>query len=92
MNVKKRLLTAVLSAGLIFSVWPAAGVGAANSTETDTSLWQTCTTYEGTNVEKQDYSVWTSPITSYLTPCGDGKLMRVQSGGGVSGKDTGRIL
>lgn len=38
----------------------------------------TCDTYDGENVENQDYSRYASPIESYLTLCDDGTLMRIQ--------------
>lgn len=38
----------------------------------------TCTTYDGSNVNSQNYSQWTSPIKSYLTTCSNGNIMRVQ--------------
>lgn len=44
------------------------------------SLNTTCTIYKGSNLENQNYSVWSSPVESYLTTSPDGSLMRVQSG------------
>lgn len=38
----------------------------------------TCETYDGSNVEAQNYSRYAAPIESYLTACQDGTLMRVQ--------------
>ncbi len=38
----------------------------------------TCTVYNGSNAGTQNYSRWASPISSYLVPCTDGNLMRVQ--------------
>lgn len=39
-----------------------------------------CETYEGRNVEAQNYLRWASTIKSYLTALPDGRLMRVQYG------------
>lgn len=75
------LLTAVMTVGMLL----AGDVEAAAAEETDAAEkteagWQTCTVYNGTNTEAQDYSVHASTIKSYLTPCEDGKWMRVQDG------------
>ena len=48
--------------------------------ESDSSKNASCTVYNGNNLEYQDYSVWSSPISSYLTTSPDGGLMRVQAG------------
>lgn len=41
--------------------------------------------YEGSNIGYQEYSAWSSPVSSYLVPQTDGSLMRVQSGGYIDG-------
>ena len=43
-----------------------------------------CTTYTGSNVNKQDYSRWSATVKSYLTQPDPQTLMRVQ-GGAVTG-------
>ena len=43
-----------------------------------TAASTSCTVYSGTNVEYQNYSTWSKPVTSYLSACEDGSLMRVQ--------------
>lgn len=45
----------------------------------------TCTTYDGSNVEAQNYWRWSSLVTSYLSACSDGRLMRVQYGSNIEG-------
>ena len=35
-----------------------------------------CDSYEGSNIEAQDYSRWASVIDSYLTVTDDGTMMR----------------
>ena len=42
------------------------------------SVSTTCTIYEGSNLENQNYTNWSSPVESYLTTSPDGYLMRVQ--------------
>lgn len=37
-----------------------------------------CVTYNGDNIEHQNYAIYASPIQSFLHNCGDGTLMRVQ--------------
>ncbi|MBU5480127.1 hypothetical protein [Blautia sp. MSJ-19] len=44
------------------------------------SVTTTCTVYSGSNLEYQNYSVWSSPAYSYITRTSDGLIMRVQSG------------
>lgn len=58
---------------MIFCLMP---VLSANAEE---SSWQTCDVYDGDNKNDQNYSTWSRPIYSYLTPCDDGKMMRVQA-------------
>lgn len=43
------------------------------------SVSTTCTIYEGSNLENQNYTNWSSPVESYLTTSPDGYLMRVQN-------------
>ena len=49
------------------------------------SVSTTCTIYEGSNLESQNYTNWSAPVESYLTTSPDGYLMRVQSGA-IDGK------
>ena len=58
---------------LMFCLMPALSANA------EESSWQTCDVYDGDNVNDQNYSVWSRPVYSYLTPCGDGRMMRVQA-------------
>ena len=52
------------------------GIFAVNASAVTT----TCTVYEGSNVEAQDYTYyWSQTVESYLTKCSDGRLMRVQN-------------
>ena len=37
-----------------------------------------CTVYNGTNKDSQDYATWSTTVKSYLHNCSDGKLMKVQ--------------
>ncbi len=37
-----------------------------------------CETFDGSNISGQNYSVWASPVKSYLSVTDDGRLMRVQ--------------
>ncbi|MBR2893820.1 MAG: hypothetical protein IKB94_08195, partial [Clostridia bacterium] len=37
-----------------------------------------CETFDGSNISGQNYSVWASPVKSYLSLTDDGRLMRVQ--------------
>ena len=39
-----------------------------------------CTTYDGDNMEDQNYSTYGTTVKSYLTACNDGSLMRFQYG------------
>lgn len=45
----------------------------------DKSKWQSCTVYNGDNIDDQNYYTWASTIKSYLTETSDGNLMRVQA-------------
>ena len=73
--MRKRILGLLLVACMIVGLMPI-NVAAATTT---------CTTYNGTNVESQNYSRWASPIASYLSACEDGTLMRVQYGSNIGG-------
>ena len=48
--------------------------------EIDPSITATCNSYSGRNLEYQNYTVWSSTVSSYLTTSPDGGLMRVQAG------------
>ena len=41
---------------------------------------KTCNIYQGNNIEAQDYINWSTVIDSYLVPCSDESIMRVQNG------------
>lgn len=71
---KKALFSLVLSTALAFIFSPAGTVHADSRT-----------TYAGTNMEAQNYLLWSKPVQSYLTPLADGSLMRVQTGQNIRG-------
>ena len=48
--------------------------------EIDPSITTTCNSYSGRNLEYQNYTIWSSTVSSYLTTSPDGGLMRVQAG------------
>ena len=48
--------------------------------EIDPSITTTCNSYSGRNLECQNYTIWSSTVSSYLTTSPDGGLMRVQAG------------
>lgn len=48
--------------------------------EIDPSITTTCNSYSGRNLEYQNYTIWSSTVSSYLTASPDGGLMRVQAG------------
>lgn len=73
--MKKRVLGFLLSACLAVGMVPT----------TVSAVTTTCTTYNGNNVEDQNYSRYAVPITSYLSVCEDGSLMRVQYGSSIDG-------
>ena len=58
-------------------------VGAGRVVEADIpasdSVKTTCSFYTGSNLEAQNYSVWSSTVDSYLTESPDGNLMRVEA-------------
>lgn len=45
----------------------------------------TCDTYSGTNIGSYNYSIWASPMESYLYAKSDGTFMRVQYGSDIDG-------
>ena len=47
--------------------------------EIDPSITTTCNSYSGRNLEYQNYTIWSSTVSSYLTASPDGGLMRVQA-------------
>lgn len=59
-------------------------VGASRVVEADIpasdSVKTTCSFYTGSNLEAQNYDVWSSTVDSYLTESPDGSLMRVEAG------------
>lgn len=52
---------------------------------TDPNVTTTCASYNGSNLESQNYATWSSTVDSYLTTSPDGRLMRVQ-GNALDGK------
>ena len=52
---------------------------------TDPNVTTTCASYNGSNLEAQNYATWSSTVDSYLTTSPDGRLMRVQ-GNALDGK------
>ena len=44
------------------------------------SVTTVCSYYTGSNLEAQDYHVWSAPIGSYLVESPDGRLMLIQAG------------
>ena len=82
-KLKQKITSCLLAAGLLFGTLNVST--AVKGAEPVSAAWQTCTTYDGTNVEKQTYSRWANPITSYLTACSDGRIMRVQYGASIEG-------
>ena len=80
MNTKNRktLSAAVLAVLLAASpVMPAARISAASLPQTAPQA-VTAATYAGSNTGNQNYIRWSRPVESYLVPCGDGTLMRLQ--------------
>lgn len=63
-----------------------ASAGRSRRTEADLSEYgiadveKTCNIYQGNNIEAQDYINWSTVIDTYLVPCSDGSIMRVQNG------------
>ena len=78
MNVKKRMLSIVLSGAMAVSTAVSAGSFSAFAVAQ-------CVAYSGSNVNDQDYVQWSDTVKSYLTVCDNGNYMRVQSGA-IKGK------
>ena len=76
--MKKRMLSIVLSGAMAVSTAVSAGSFSAFAVAQ-------CVAYSGSNVNDQDYVQWSDTVKSYLTVCGNGKYMRVQSGA-IEGK------
>ena len=73
MNMKKRMLSIVLSGAMAVSTAVSAGSFSAFAVAQ-------CVAYSGSNVNAQDYVQWSDTVKSYLTVCDNGNYMRVQSG------------
>ena len=78
MNMKKRMLSIVLSGAMAVSTAVSAGSFSAFAVAQ-------CVAYSGSNVNDQDYVQWSDTVKSYLTVCNNGNYMRVQSGA-IKGK------
>jgi hypothetical protein len=78
MNMKKRMLSIVLSGAMAVSTAVSAGSFSAFAVAQ-------CVAYSGSNVNDQDYVQWSDTVKSYLTVCDNGNYMRVQSGA-IKGK------
>ncbi|MFR9090765.1 hypothetical protein [Ruminococcus bicirculans (ex Wegman et al. 2014)] len=78
MNMKKRMLSIVLSGAMAVSTAVSAGSFSAFAVAQ-------CVAYSGSNVNEQDYVQWSDTVKSYLTVCDNGNYMRVQSGA-IKGK------
>ena len=78
MNMKKRMLSIVLSGAMAVSTAVPAGSFSAFAVAQ-------CVAYSGSNVNDQDYVQWSDTVKSYLTVCDNGNYMRVQSGA-IEGK------
>ena len=78
MNMKKRMLSIVLSGAMAVSTAVSAGSFSALAVAQ-------CVAYSGSNVNDQDYVQWSDTVKSYLTVCDNGNYMRVQSGA-IKGK------
>ncbi len=78
MNMKKKMLSIVLSGAMTVSTAVSAGSFSAFAVAQ-------CVTYSGSNVNAQDYVQWSDTVKSYLTVCDNGNYMRVQSGA-IQGK------
>ena len=78
MNMKKRMLSIVLSGAMAVSTAVSAGSFSAFAVAQ-------CVAYSGSNVNAQDYVQWSDTMKSYLTVCDNGNYMRVQSGA-IEGK------
>ena len=78
MNMKKRMLSIVLSGAMAVSTAVSAGSFSAFAVAQ-------CVAYSGSNVNDQDYVQWSDTVKSYLTVCDNVNYMRVQSGA-IEGK------
>ena len=78
MNMKKRMLSIVLSGAMAVSTAVSAGSFSAFAVAQ-------CVAYSGSNVNAQGYVQWSDTVKSYLTVCDNGNYMRVQSGA-IEGK------
>ena len=78
MDMKKRMLSIVLSGAMAVSTAVSAGSFSAFAVAQ-------CVAYSGSNVNAQDYVQWSDTVKSYLTVCDNGNYMRVQSGA-IKGK------
>ena len=78
MNMKKRMLSIVLSGAMAVSTAVSAGSFSAFAVTQ-------CVAYSGSNVNAQNYAQWSDTVKSYLTVCDNGNYMRVQSGA-IEGK------
>ena len=78
MNVKKRMLSIVLSGAMAVST-------AVSARSFSAFAVAQCVAYSGSNVNDQDYVQWSDTVKSYLTVCDNGNYMRVQSGA-IEGK------
>ena len=77
-NVKKRMLSIVLSGAMAVSTAVSAGSFSAFAVTQ-------CVAYSGSNVNAQNYAQWSDTVKSYLTLCNNGNYMRVQAGA-IEGK------
>ena len=78
MNMKKRMLSIVLSGAMAVSTAVSAGSFSAFAVTQ-------CVAYSGSNVNAQNYAQWSDTVKSYLTLCNNGNYMRVQAGA-IEGK------
>ena len=78
MNMKKRMLSIVLSGAMAVSTAVSAGSFSAFAVAQ-------CVAYSGSNVNDQDKVQRSATVKSYLTVCDNGNYMRVQSGA-IEGK------
>ena len=77
-NMKKRMLSIVLSGAMAVSTAVSAGSFSAFAVTQ-------CVAYSGSNVNAQNYAQWSDTVKSYLTLCDNGNYMRVQAGA-IEGK------
>ncbi len=82
-KIRNRIIGAVLAAALVGPALCPAGM--AQAAEAPAAEWQQDATYKGSNKNAQDYQIYTKPVKSYLVPCGNNKLMRVQYADSVGG-------